>query len=129
MEKNPCVNLYEIKTFKQIRLRKDIQFQQELENSFAPFGTMFKYCNKVTQRQRNGDNSITLDYAKLLKMLPDEISFHKRQLKHLDDFKQKSYDQEIKSRPKMDGQLKKLHKNMMMSIDQNLSGFQKKAGE
>lgn len=26
MEKNPCVNLYEIKTFKQIRLRKDIQF-------------------------------------------------------------------------------------------------------
>ena len=66
--------------------------------------------------------SITVDYKKLVEMLPDEITYHKNQLKYNDDpnlmkMSHESHDGFEQKPLKPGKQMNQLKRNMMMSID------------
>lgn len=43
MAEDPDLNLYELETFKKIRLEHDEEFKNQFRNAVQPFGKMFTY--------------------------------------------------------------------------------------
>jgi hypothetical protein len=65
MLNDPNVNLYDLLSFKKIRIQKAADFAIEFEECFRPFGQIFKYLYSLDQRQ-SLTNPIPVDYEYIL---------------------------------------------------------------